>query len=96
MGSTSQAANTNQNAMLILQETQTDASGSLIVYSAVDVGAMQMVMNGGDSTSVALLPSGFAIVPDCFPDSTSSNNSSDTSIKGSRWVLIDSGVPNFG
>ncbi|KAH7867568.1 hypothetical protein Vadar_000668 [Vaccinium darrowii] len=85
------AANTNQNAMLILQETQTDASGSLIVYSAVDVGAMQMVMNGGDSTSVALLPSGFAIVPDCFPDSTSSNNSSDTSIKGSGGSLLTLG-----
>lgn len=85
------AANTNQNAMLILQETQTDASGSLVVYSAVDVGAMQMVMNGGDSTSVALLPSGFAIVPDCFPDSTSSNNSSDTSIKGSGGSLLTLG-----
>lgn len=77
--------------MLILQETQTDASGSLIVYTAVDVGAMQMVMNGGDSTSVALLPSGFAIVPDCFPDSASSNDCKDISIKGSGGSLLTLG-----
>lgn len=86
-----QAANTNLNAMLILQETQTDASGSLVVYTAVDVNAMQMVMNGGDSASVALLPSGFAIVPDCFPDSASSNGCNDVSIKASGGSLLTLG-----
>jgi homeobox-leucine zipper protein len=50
--------------MLILQETCTDASGSIVVYAPVDIPAMQLVMNGGDSTYVALLPSGFAILPD--------------------------------
>ena len=50
--------------MLILQETCTDASGSLVVYAPVDIPAMHLVMNGGDSAYVALLPSGFAIVPD--------------------------------
>lgn len=50
--------------MLILQETCTDASGSLVVYAPVDIPAMHVVMNGGDSAYVALLPSGFAIVPD--------------------------------
>lgn len=54
---------TNQNAMVILQETQTDGSGSVIAYAAVDVQAMQMVMDGGESGSVAILPSGFAIIP---------------------------------
>lgn len=50
--------------MLILQETCTDPSGSLVVYAPVDIPAMQVVMNGGDSAYVALLPSGFAMVPD--------------------------------
>ncbi|KAA8533755.1 hypothetical protein F0562_031272 [Nyssa sinensis] len=61
--------NTNQSSMLILQETWTDASGSLIAYAAVDIPAIQVVINGGDSGCVALLPSGFAIVPDGSPES---------------------------
>ncbi|GER46423.1 homeobox-leucine zipper protein HDG1 [Striga asiatica] len=58
------AMNSSQNSMLILQETCTDSSGSLVVYAPVDVPAMHVVMNGGDSAYVALLPSGFAISPD--------------------------------
>ncbi|GLU00609.1 hypothetical protein SLE2022_179620 [Rubroshorea leprosula] len=58
------AMNANQSSMLILQETCTDAAGSLVVYAPVDIPAMHVVMNGGDSAYVALLPSGFAIVPD--------------------------------
>ncbi|KAI0520523.1 hypothetical protein KFK09_007999 [Dendrobium nobile] len=58
------AVNTNNNSMLILQETCTDASGSMVVYAPVDVPAMHLVMNGGDSAYVALLPSGFAVMPD--------------------------------
>lgn len=50
--------------MLILQETCIDAAGSLVVYAPVDIPAMNVVMNGGDSAYVALLPSGFAILPD--------------------------------
>ncbi|URD76384.1 Homeobox-leucine zipper protein [Musa troglodytarum] len=58
------AANSNQTSMLILQETSTDASGSMVVYAPVDIPAMHLVMSGGDSAYVALLPSGFAILPD--------------------------------
>ncbi|KAK3194878.1 hypothetical protein Dsin_026188 [Dipteronia sinensis] len=58
------AINANQSSMLILQETCIDAAGSLVVYAPVDIPAMHVVMNGGDSAYVALLPSGFAIVPD--------------------------------
>ncbi|XP_065007410.1 homeobox-leucine zipper protein ROC5 isoform X2 [Musa acuminata AAA Group] len=58
------AVNADQSSMLILQETCTDASGSLVVYAPVDVPAMHLVMSGGDSSYVALLPSGFAILPD--------------------------------
>jgi homeobox-leucine zipper protein len=59
-----QAVNSNQSSMLILQETCTDPSGSMVVYAPVDIPAMHLVMSGGDSTYVALLPSGFAILPD--------------------------------
>ncbi|KAL8500100.1 hypothetical protein ACS0TY_019917 [Phlomoides rotata] len=58
------AVNSNQSSMLILQETCIDAAGSLVVYAPVDIPAMHVVMNGGDSAYVALLPSGFSIVPD--------------------------------
>lgn len=50
--------------MLILQETWTDASASIVVYAPVDIPSMTVVMNGGDSAYVALLPSGFAILPE--------------------------------
>lgn len=55
--------NSNQS-MLILQECCTDAYGSLVVYAPIDVGAMHLVMSGGDSSYISLLPSGFAIVPE--------------------------------
>ncbi|XP_020084803.1 homeobox-leucine zipper protein ROC5-like [Ananas comosus] len=58
------AASANQSSMLILQETCTDASGSMVVYAPVDIPAMHLLMNGGDAAYVALLPSGFAILPD--------------------------------
>lgn len=50
--------------MLILQESGTDATGSFVVYAPVDIVAMNVVLNGGDPDYVALLPSGFAILPD--------------------------------
>ncbi|KAJ8752882.1 hypothetical protein K2173_008617 [Erythroxylum novogranatense] len=56
--------NAKQNNMLILQETWNDASNSLIVYAPVDAASMNVVMSGGDSNYVALLPSGFVIFPD--------------------------------
>ncbi|KAG8046661.1 hypothetical protein GUJ93_ZPchr0008g13206 [Zizania palustris] len=58
------SVNSNQSNMLILQESCTDASGSYVVYAPVDIVAMNVVLNGGDPDYVALLPSGFAILPD--------------------------------
>jgi homeobox-leucine zipper protein len=63
--------------MLILQETWTDASGSLVVYAPVDIPSINVVMAGGDSAYVALLPSGFAILP----DERSSNNCNGGTVK---------------
>ncbi|KAF0914122.1 hypothetical protein E2562_026517 [Oryza meyeriana var. granulata] len=57
-------ANSNQSNMLILQECCTDETGSYVIYAPVDVVAMNVVLNGGDPDYVALLPSGFAILPD--------------------------------
>lgn len=59
-----QSTNSNQSNMLILQESCTDASGSYVIYAPVDIVAMNVVLNGGDPDYVALLPSGFAILPD--------------------------------
>lgn len=59
----------NQSRMLILQEICGDASGSLIVHTAVPTTDMNGVMNGSDSSMVHILPSGFAVFPDCIPDS---------------------------
>ncbi|KAH7653045.1 homeobox-leucine zipper protein [Dioscorea alata] len=58
------SANSNQSNMLILQESCTDSTGSYVIYAPVDVVAMNVVLNGGDPDYVALLPSGFAILPD--------------------------------
>lgn len=35
-----------------------------MIYAPVDIVAMNVVLNGGDPDYVALLPSGFAILPD--------------------------------
>ncbi|MCO5577087.1 hypothetical protein L7F22_030909 [Adiantum nelumboides] len=56
--------NANQSNMLILQECCTDESSSLVVYAPVDKTAMTTVLKGGEPDTVALLPSGFAVLPD--------------------------------
>ncbi|KHN30455.1 Homeobox-leucine zipper protein PROTODERMAL FACTOR 2 [Glycine soja] len=60
-------ANSSQSNMLILQESCTDSTGSYVVYAPVDIVAMNVVLSGGDPDYVALLPSGFAILPDGPP-----------------------------
>lgn len=59
-----QSHNSNQSNMLILQESIMDAAASFVIYAPVDVAAMNLVLSGGDPDYVALLPSGFAILPD--------------------------------
>jgi len=79
----------NQSSMLILQETCTDASGSMVVYAPVDIPAMQLVMNGGDSTYVALLPSGFAILPD-GPSATTGHKTGGSLLTVAFQILVNS------
>ncbi|KAL2625760.1 hypothetical protein GLYMA_07G076800v4 [Glycine max] len=85
------AINSNQSSMLILQETCIDAAGSLVVYAPVDIPAMHVVMNGGDSAYVALLPSGFAIVPDGPGSRGPPNGPTSTTNGGDNGVTRVSG-----
>ncbi|CAA7042973.1 unnamed protein product [Microthlaspi erraticum] len=54
------ANNSPDNEEMMLQETCTDNSGGLVVYSTVDFKA---AMNGEDTSSIPILPLGFSIVP---------------------------------
>ncbi|XP_057425278.1 homeobox-leucine zipper protein HDG1 isoform X2 [Lotus japonicus] len=75
-------ANESTSSMLVIQETWMDASCSVVVYAPVDVQSLNVVMSGGDSAYVALLPSGFAILPDGGGHNNDSSNKSSTSQKG--------------
>lgn len=53
-----------RDGMWILQDSQTNAYESIIVYAPVGANGMQSVLAGCDSSNVAILPSGFSILPD--------------------------------
>ncbi|CAA6665987.1 unnamed protein product [Spirodela intermedia] len=53
-----------------LQDSSTNSYESMVVYAPVDVPTMQSVMSGCDSGDVAVLPSGFSILPDGLDAST--------------------------
>lgn len=57
------ASNSSQSVELVLQESCSDDSGSLVVYATIDVDAIQMAMNGEDPSCIPLLPMGFVVVP---------------------------------
>lgn len=48
----------------MLQESRKDPTASYVVYAPIDVVCADMILGGGDPSCVALLPSGFAILPD--------------------------------
>ena len=50
--------------MWILQDSCTNAYESMVVYASVDITGMQSVTTGCDSSNLAILPSGFSILPD--------------------------------
>jgi len=75
-----QSANSECN-VLYLQESWSDASGSMVVYSPINMQALQMVMSCGDSSFVPLRPSGFAILPD------GTSNNGDGSDGGGSCLL---------
>lgn len=57
------ASNSSQHVELMLQESCTDPSGSLVVYTTIDVDSIQHAMSGEDPSCIPLLPIGFVIVP---------------------------------
>ncbi|RHN53273.1 putative transcription factor & lipid binding HD-SAD family [Medicago truncatula] len=56
--------NSEQSDVVVLQENCTDVTGSYVVYAPVQIPTMHEILNGGDSSRLTLLPSGFAIFPD--------------------------------
>ncbi|XP_077234288.1 homeobox-7 [Tasmannia lanceolata] len=57
------ASNSSQNVELMLQESSTDPAGSLVIYTTIDVDAVQVAMSGEDPSYIPLLPIGFVIIP---------------------------------
>ena len=91
-----QPIDANQSNMLILQECCTDESCSLVVYAPVDIAAMSAVLNGGDPECVALLPSGFAILPAGpmlpsadYPGSNGAEHSEGSLLTVAFQILVD-------
>lgn len=78
--------------MLIIQESCCDPTGSFVVYAPVDVQAIEMVLGGGDPDYVALLPSGFSILPDGPPNQQGggTGGSGGTLITAAFQILVDS------
>ncbi|OIV98916.1 hypothetical protein TanjilG_07351 [Lupinus angustifolius] len=63
-----------ESRMLVLQDAWTDSSSSVMVYVAVDMDSLNLVMSGGESAYLHLLPSGFIIHPDGRSNNGSSSN----------------------
>ncbi|XP_027344758.1 homeobox-leucine zipper protein GLABRA 2-like [Abrus precatorius] len=53
-----------ENSTWILQDSCTSAYESMVVYAPVDLAGIQSVLTGCDSSNLAVLPSGFSILPD--------------------------------
>ncbi|KAK4375052.1 hypothetical protein RND71_005729 [Anisodus tanguticus] len=89
-------SNANQNSQLILKDAFTDSTGSLLVYALVDSLAMNVMMNGGNSSSVSVLPYGIAIVPDCYQDYSGKDFCSGSLVTiGIQKIVNNSPVAKF-
>ncbi|XP_047938945.1 homeobox-leucine zipper protein ANTHOCYANINLESS 2 isoform X1 [Salvia hispanica] len=85
------SADANQSNVLILQETSGDSLGAVVVHAAVPAAEMDVVMSGGDPAGVPILPSGFAIFPDCFPES--GNSGGGGSLLSIGFQILVSNLP---
>ncbi|KAJ8633946.1 hypothetical protein MRB53_027282 [Persea americana] len=72
--------------MLILEESCTDLSGSLVVYAPVDLPAINIAMSGEDPSYIPVLPSGFTISPDGRSDNSDSSASSSSNLQGATFL----------
>lgn len=59
-----QAVKLRENNMWILQDAWTNAYESAVIYAPVEIPGMQTVITGCESSNIAVLPSGFSILPD--------------------------------
>lgn len=50
--------------VMYLQESYTDSTGSYVISAPMDSYSISLVLNGGNPDNIAILPSGFAILPD--------------------------------
>ena len=80
------ASNSSQHVELMLQEGCTDQSSSLVVYSTIEVDAIQLAMSGEDPSRIPILPLGFVIVPVelSSDDNATANGSSPIPTSGTR------------
>lgn len=74
-----------------LQESFFDTTGSYIVYAPIDVFAMSAVFHGGNPDNVAILPSGFAVLPD-KPNMNGEEYETDGSILTVALNIIDHSI----
>ncbi|KAM2016356.1 homeobox-leucine zipper protein GLABRA 2-like [Malus sylvestris] len=61
---TIQSMKSKEKSMWILQDTCINSYESMVVYAPVDTTGMQSVMTGCGASNIAILPSGFSILPD--------------------------------
>ncbi|XP_021298731.1 homeobox-leucine zipper protein GLABRA 2 [Herrania umbratica] len=59
-----QAMKSKENSTWVLQDSCTNAFESMVIFAHVDIAGMQSVITGCDSSNMAILPSGFSILPD--------------------------------
>ncbi|XP_010691342.2 homeobox-leucine zipper protein GLABRA 2 [Beta vulgaris subsp. vulgaris] len=59
-----QTMKSKDNMNWVLQDSSINTFESMVVYAPVDISSIQSVMTGCDSSNVAVLPSGFSILPD--------------------------------
>ncbi|XP_044501955.1 homeobox-leucine zipper protein HDG5-like isoform X2 [Mangifera indica] len=84
------ASNSCQHVELMLQESCTDQSGSLVVYTTIDVDSIQLAMSAADPSCIPVLPLGFVIVPvEQIKETASGQGNSISSHE-------DANIPNSG
>ncbi|KAK8951394.1 Homeobox-leucine zipper protein ROC8 [Platanthera zijinensis] len=81
-------SNPNEGNILILQESCTDSSGSLVVYASVDLPSINIAMSGEDPSFIPILPSGFVVLPDGRPGTGSSACSSSNPMGRSSGSVL--------
>ncbi|XP_043694328.1 homeobox-leucine zipper protein ROC3-like [Telopea speciosissima] len=75
-------SNSSQNVELILQESYAEPGGSLIIYTTIDVDAVQLVMSGDDPSYIPILPVGFLVLPVGPTDSDGNLNNNSIDVNG--------------